>query len=191
MVIFHGQPEILAKNEMRRQAGFTFVGLMFAVAIAGIALAGTGALWQMESRREKEKELLFIGEEYRMAIGNYYDKSPSAAKQFPEKLEDLLQDKRFPNPTHHLRRLYRDPMTADGQWELILQEGRIMGVASRSPDKPIKIAGFAPVQDDFEGAVSYSEWRFISNGGLQQANANPGAKAGGAQSGAALPPPGM
>ena len=191
MVTFYGQPEKLAKIEIRRQAGFTFVGLMFAVAIAGIALAGTGALWQMESRREKEKELLFIGEEYRNATGSYYDKSPGAAKQFPSKLEDLLQDKRFPNPTHHLRRLYRDPMTADGQWELIRQEGRIMGVASRSPDKPIKIGGFAPVQDDFEGAVSYSEWRHMSKGGLQQANATPGAKAGGAQSGAALPPPGM
>lgn len=182
MVICHGQPEFLAKNEIGRQAGFTFLGLMFAVAIAGIALAGTGALWQMESRREKEKELLFIGEEYRRAIGSYYDKSPGAVKQFPNKLEDLLQDKRYPNPTHHLRRLYRDPMTADGEWELIRQEGRIMGVASRSSDKPIKVAGFAADQGDFEGAGSYTEWRFISSGGGQQANANAEAQAGGAPS---------
>jgi len=165
MVISHGQPEILAKNEMGREAGFTYLGLMFAIAIAGIALAGTGVLWQMESRREKEKELLFIGEQYRVAIGSYYGKSPGTVKQFPEKLEDLLQDKRFPNPTHHLRHLYRDPMTADGQWELILQEGRIMGVASRSQEKPIKVAGFSAEQSEFEGAVSYTEWRFISNGG--------------------------
>ena len=182
MVISHGQPEILAKIEMRGQAGFTFLGLMFAVAIAGIALAGTGALWQMESRREKEKELLFIGEEYRNAIGSYYDKSPGGAKQFPSKLEDLLQDKRFPNPTHHLRRLYRDPMTADGQWELIRQEGRIMGVASRSLEKPIKVAGFSANQGDFESAASYTEWRFISSGGGQQANANAEAQAGGTPS---------
>jgi type II secretory pathway pseudopilin PulG len=182
MVNSHGQPEILAKNEMRRQAGFTFLSLMFAVAIAGIALAGTGALWQMESRREKEKELLFIGEEYRRAISSYYDKSPGGTKQFPNKLEDLLQDKRFPNPTHHLRRLYRDPMTADGEWGLIKQEGRIMGVASRSSDKPIKIAGFSVDQGDFEGAASYAEWRFISNGGGQQTNANASGQASGAQS---------
>jgi type II secretory pathway pseudopilin PulG len=181
MVISHGQPEILAKNEMSREGGFTFIGLMFAVAMAGIALAGTGALWQMESRREKEKDLLFIGEEYRRAIGNYYDKSPGATKQFPDKLEDLLQDKRFPNPTRHLRRLYRDPMMPDGEWELIRQQGRIMGVASRSPDKPIKVADFSAEQNDFEGAVSYTEWRFISNGGGQQANANPGGQVGGSQ----------
>lgn len=178
MVISHGQPELLAKNKMGREAGFTFLGLMFAVAIAGIALAGTGALWHMESRREKEKELLFIGEEYREAISSYYSKSPGEAKQFPEKLDDLLQDKRFPNPTRHLRRLYREPMTSDGEWELIRQEGRIIGVASRSPEEPIKIAGFGPGQNEFEGAVSYTEWRFISNGGVQSTNATPGPNTG-------------
>ncbi|MBU1363610.1 MAG: type II secretion system GspH family protein [Gammaproteobacteria bacterium] len=164
MVRSYGQPEKTAKNEMGRQGGFTFLGLMFAVAIAGIALAGTGALWQLESRREKEKELLFIGEEYRHAIGSYYEKSPGAVKQFPEKLADLLHDRRFPNPTHHLRRLYRDPMTVDGEWELIRQQGRIIGVASRSSDKPIKIAGFTAEQEGFDSAASYADWYFIHNG---------------------------
>jgi len=69
-----------------RQAGFTFIGLLFMVALAGIAIAGTGILWHMEGRREKEVELLFIGEEYRNAIGNYHDKSPGEAKLYPEKL---------------------------------------------------------------------------------------------------------
>ncbi len=147
-----------------RQAGITFLFVLFSMAIAGIALAGTGVLWQLESRREKEKELLFIGEEYRSAIDRYYDKTPGEAKQYPEKLEDLLQDKRFTIPVHHLRRLYRDPMTPDGEWELIKQQGRIIGVASKSRDEPIKIAGFAAGQEEFEGAESYSKWRFIGNG---------------------------
>ena len=147
-----------------RQAGITFLVVLFSMAIAGIALAGTGVLWQLESRREKEKELLFIGEEYRRAIDRYYDKTPGEAKQYPEKLEDLLQDKRFTIPVHHLRRLYRDPMTPDGEWELIKQQGRITGVASKSRNEPIKIAGFAAGQEEFEGAESYSKWRFISNG---------------------------
>lgn len=151
-------------SETGRQAGFTYLGLMFAIAIAGIGLAGTGVLWQMESRREKEKELLFIGEEYRRAIGSYYEKTPGGDKQYPEKLADLLQDKRFPNPVRHLRRLYREPMMADGEWELIRQQGRILGVASRSLDKPIKIAGFAPGQEGFEGAEKYAEWRFLGSG---------------------------
>ena len=159
-----------------RQTGITFLGLLFALAITSIALAGTGVLWHMESRREKEKELLFIGEEYRNAIGSYYDKTPGEAKQYPEKLQDLLQDKRFPTPVHHLRKLYRDPMTPDGDWDLIRQQGRITGVASKSSDKPIKIAGFPAAQQEFEGAGSYAEWRFVSSGNTTtppQANPNP------------------
>lgn len=148
-----------------RQGGFTYIGLLFAVALAGIALAGTGVLWHMESRREKEKELLFVGEEYRRAIASYYDKSPGGEKQYPEKLEDLLLDKRFPNPVRHLRRLYRDPMLLADEWELLRQQGRIFGIASKSREKPIKIAGFSAEQDGFEGAQSYAEWRFIHGGG--------------------------
>jgi type II secretory pathway pseudopilin PulG len=164
MVKCYGRRLFSGKNEIFRQAGFTYLGLLFAVALAGIALAGTGVLWQLESRREKEKELLFIGEQYRQAITSYYDRSPGSIKQYPAKLDELLEDKRFPKPLRHLRRLYRDPMTADGDWELILQQERIAGVASRSPEKPVKIAGFTVDQQDFEGAERYADWRFVSNG---------------------------
>jgi hypothetical protein len=39
--------------------------------------------------------------------------------------------------------------------------GGIMGVYSRSNDKPIKTAGFAEEDRSFEGALHYSQWRFI------------------------------
>lgn len=159
-----GQPDFSGKNFDRGQGGYTYLGLLFAVALAGIALAGTGSLWELESRREKEKELLFIGEEYRQAIGSYFDRTPGADKQYPGKLDDLLQDKRFPMPVHHLRRLYRDPMTPDGSWELIRSQGKIIGVASKSSGKPVKIAGFSLLQEDFEGAESYAGWRFTHSG---------------------------
>ena len=163
MVKCYGFPVFPGKNE-NDQAGFTYLGLLFAVALAGIALAGTGVLWHLESRREKEKELLFIGEQYRQAIGSYYDKSPGGAKQYPERLDELLEDKRFPKPLRHLRRLYRDPMTADGEWALIRQQGRIVGVASRSAARPVKIAGFTIDQQDFEGTERYADWHFVSSG---------------------------
>ena len=170
-----GQPGFFGKNHDRGQGGYTFLGLLFAVAIAGIALAGTGSLWQLESRREKEKELLFIGEEFRQAIGSYFDKTPAADKQYPDKLDDLLLDKRFPMPVHHLRRLYRDPMMPDGSWELIRSQGKIIGVVSKSSGKPVKVAGFSPEQQDFEGADSYTEWRFTHSGGTS--NSAPGTEA--------------
>jgi type II secretory pathway pseudopilin PulG len=167
MVMRRAPAQIPAGVGRRRfSAGFSYVMLLFAVAIASIALAGTGALWQMESRREKEQELLFVGEQYRAAINSYYAKTPGGDKQYPAKLEDMLLDKRFPNPVVHLRRLYRDPMMADGQWELIRLQGQIIGVASRSIDKPIKVAGFTPEQEGFEGAEKYSAWRFVIKGAV-------------------------
>lgn len=153
----------------RRQGGVSYLGLLFAVALAGIGLAGTGALWSLESRREKEKELLFIGEEYRRAIASYYDKGPNGVREYPEKLENLLRDTRFPMPVHHLRRLYRDPLTNSPDWELIRLQGRISGVASRADGKPVKTAGFAARQEGFEGAASYRDWRFTHDPGAAAA----------------------
>lgn len=150
------------------EAGFTYLGLLFAVALAGIALAGTGSLWSLESRRQKEQELLFIGEQYRAAIGRYYDQAPNGAHVYPERLEDLLQDPRFPVPVRHLRRLYRDPMSNAHDWDLIRAGGRITGIASNARDKPVKVAGFAGNQEDFASAKTYNDWHFVHGGGTAE-----------------------
>ena len=145
--------------------GFTFIGLLIAIAVLGIALAGTGVVWHLEARRDKEQELLFAGEQIRAAIDRYRDASPGAEKQYPERLEDLLQDRRFPMPVRHLRRLYRDPMSAEGAWGLIREQGRIIGVVSEAEGRPLKVAGFSPTQKEFEGAGSYAGWRFVARPG--------------------------
>lgn len=157
----------------QRQSGVTFLTLLLALAIAGVALAGAGVVWQMESRRENEKELLFRGEAYRRAIDSYYEQTPGEPKQYPQRLDELLQDQRYPMPVRHLRRLYREPMAPDGEWQLIVQRGRIVGVASKSRATPIKIAGFAAAQQHFEGAGSYAEWRFVSAGAAPHPDGQP------------------
>ena len=148
----------------KRQDGVTYLAVLFAVALGSLALAGTGALWQMEARRDKEKELLFIGEEYRRAIASYYDQSPGDP-QYPPRLADLVGDPRFPMPVRHLRRLYADPMSTDGQWEVIRRDGRIVGIASRSTQAPIKIGDFPAEQAEFAGASHYADWQFLHKGG--------------------------
>lgn len=148
----------------KRQDGVTYLAVLFAVALGSIALAGTGALWQMEARRDKEKQLLFIGEEYRRAIASYYDQSPGNP-QYPPRLADLLGDPRFPMPVRHLRRLYADPMSADGQWEVIRRDERIVGIASRSTQAPIKVGDFPVEQAEFAGATRYADWQFVYKGG--------------------------
>src|SRR5581483_4495323 len=142
-------------------AGFTYLGLLFFVALIGIALAATGVVWHTESKRQRERELLFVGDQFRRAIGNYYERSPGGANSFPQSLDDLLLDSRYPNTQRYLRRVYADPMTGKTQWGLVKGPGDgIVGVYSLSEDKPLKTAGFKDVDADFEGKEKYSDWKF-------------------------------
>ena len=60
----------MASRRNNRERGFTYLWVMFTVAITGVLLAGAGQLWRTETQREKEKELMFIGEQFRLAIGS-------------------------------------------------------------------------------------------------------------------------
>lgn len=96
--------------------GFVYLWALFAVALAGIVMAGTGQVWQAKSQREKEVELLYVGEEFRKAIMSYYN---TGTKQYPESLEDLLQDKRTPAIKRHLRKIYTDPVMNTTEWGIV------------------------------------------------------------------------
>jgi type II secretory pathway pseudopilin PulG len=141
-----------------RDAGFTYIGLLFAIAIIGITLATVGVVWSTQIRREKEVQLLFTGDEIRDAIGRYFRNGG----QYPQELTDLVEDKRSPAVRRYLRRIYTDPMTNNADWQLLIAaQGGIMGVASSSHDKPIKVAGFDLVDASFEKAECYCEWKFV------------------------------
>lgn len=153
---------VFIQSGRKEQRGVTYLALLFAIAIAGIALATLGESWGQSSRREKELELLFIGGQYRRAITLYYEHSPGGAKSYPRKLDDLLADTRFNPPQHYLRKIYRDPMTNQLQWgfEPSLVGGGIMGVYSLSDVRPLKQSGFGYLDRTFEGAAHYSDWKF-------------------------------
>ncbi|HEV8260046.1 MAG TPA: type II secretion system protein [Burkholderiales bacterium] len=144
---------------MRREFGFTYLTVLFIVAIMGAGLSLTGELWHTAAIREKEAELLFTGNQYREAIERYYLAGP---QQYPRALEDLIKDPRKPGTVRHLRRLYQDPMGDSGKWGLVdAPEGGIMGVHSISDGKPIKSTGFGPLDAGFERVAKYSDWKFI------------------------------
>jgi len=145
----------------RRQRGYTYIGLLMFIAISGIALAAIGPVWHTEAQREREKELLFAGEQYAQAIGSYYESTPGGIRQYPASLHDLLQDRRFPGIKRHLRQLYRDPMTGGYGWGLVREQGAIVGVHSLSQARPLKQAGFAGQFAGFADAERYQGWRFI------------------------------
>jgi type II secretory pathway pseudopilin PulG len=144
------------------QQGFTFVGILIIVGISGIALSVVGEIWHQSAQREKEKELLFIGNQYRLAIVSYYDSTPGGVKQYPQKLEDLLLDKRLPVTKRHLRRLYQDPISK-APLALIKQGEAIVGVHSISTLKPIKRTGFPERYVSFAEASAYDEWKFVAS----------------------------
>ncbi len=146
-----------------RPRGFTYIGLLLAVALAGVALAAAGTLWSTETQREREADLLFAGDQYRRAITAYYETVPAGqARRFPQTLEDLLQDKRWPTNRRHLRRLYVDPITGTREWGIVRGPGEtITGVYSLSTAKPLKRANFPKDYQQFTDAKAYSEWRFL------------------------------
>src|SRR6266496_2554939 len=140
------------------QRGFTYLGLLIIIAVMGAGLAAFGELFSHAAQREKERELLFIGNQFRGAIASYYNKSPGA-KLYPRKLEDLLEDKRFPMPQHHLRRVYGDPMTGKAEWGMVeAPGGGFMGVYSLSEETPVKSGNFSVADQAFEGAEHYTKW---------------------------------
>lgn len=138
------------------------MGLLFAVAMAGVALAATGTLWSTQRQRDREQELLFVGNQIRQAIGSYYEHSPGMVKHYPAKLNDLLKDNRFINVQSHLRRRYVDPLTGSPEWGLVAApEGGVMGVYSLATGTPVKQAKFAERDAEFEGKTRYSDWKFV------------------------------
>jgi type II secretory pathway pseudopilin PulG len=142
--------------------GFTYIGLLIFIALMGIALAGTGMVWHTQVRRDKERELLFVGDQFRRAISQYYERSPGGDKRFPQSLDDLLLDKRYPATQRYLRRVYPDPITGKAVWGFVKgPEGRIVGVYSLSEDAPFKRASFPANYEAFEGKEHYREWRFV------------------------------
>jgi type II secretory pathway pseudopilin PulG len=151
----HGKPSL------DRVSGFILIGLLLLIMMSGIALAQAGVKWRDAVQREREQELIRIGEAYRLAIGRYYNQTPSVIKEYPPDLEALLSDNRFPTPRKHIRKLYADPITQRDGWGIMeAPSGGVMGVYSLSDKPPFKITGFRPHLRHLNNKKYYGEWYF-------------------------------
>lgn len=111
-----------------------------------------------EVKRDREAELIFRGEAIARGIKLYRAKTGN----FPTQLEELPKQK-----PRILRKLYKDPMTASGEWDLVtaVQAGAsgekkglpIAGVRSRSTDNSLII---------YRGKTLYSDWIFSATDDL-------------------------
>lgn len=141
--------------------GFALLALLIVVAVMGAGLGAVGTIWHEVQQRDKERDLLFVGERYRRAIQQYYESS-IGEKKYPPTLEALLLDPRQPGIRRYLRRPYRDPLKGSDNWGLVMApQGGIMGIYSLSKDLPIKQANFPASLVGFENRPSYEDWKFV------------------------------
>lgn len=144
------------------QQGFSYVIVMFMVAV--LAIASVRALEHARTAewRDKEVQLLWTGMAYRNAIAAYYGTGSAGSNRYPSQLEDLLYVGTMSNPIRPLRKRYRDPITGSLEWGTIRnKDGGIIGVFSLSQRAPLKQGGFAPELAAFAVARHYSDWKFV------------------------------
>jgi type II secretory pathway pseudopilin PulG len=98
-----------------KKQGYMLIMLMVVVLVLSIGLMVAMPVWQSQIQREKEEELIFRGKQYMEAIRLYQLKNPGS---FPKDFEELIKEK-------YLRRLFKDPMTKNGEWNIILATGGI------------------------------------------------------------------
>ena len=163
----------------RRQGGATYFALLLAVAVTGLGLGAGASMLANSMRRDKEADLMFAGDQIRRALENYHALNAAGQYPFPRDLDALLKDPYQPGLVRHLRRIYPDPMSDSGKWELIIGQGNgIIGVRSSSAAAPLKREGFPKLYERFKAARSYADWRFIAAGGVPAQPVDP--QAGGA-----------
>lgn len=134
------------------QLGVTYIGLLLAIVLIGIATAALTPMWSTTVQRDKEEELLFRLGEFRRAIASYRQDHG----RYPAKLKDLLEDRTQLQLRRYLRRIYPDPMTGEADWKLeflVDKSGVIAGIRdlhSRSQKE-----GFRNIPDK---GNRYSDW---------------------------------
>lgn len=141
--------------------GMALMGLVVMLALAALALVQFSESAATTRQREREAQLLWVGQQYSAALESYYRSSPGPVKHLPVSLEELVRDSRFPNPVRHLRRIYPDPLQPEVPWGVVKRGSQIVGVYSQSDGVPLRRTGFAPGLESFEGAAQYSAWRFL------------------------------
>lgn len=149
-----------------RQRGIAYLWMLFLVFLLALGLGKSLEVYSTMQQREKEADLLHIGGLYRNAIKAYYLSSPGSVRKYPERLEDLLRDPRYPVPRRYLRQLYPDPMTGKAFVVVPAPEGGVGGVRSASGKHPWRstAVGGGNVVLVLNGDGSYRDWLFVYQG---------------------------
>jgi type II secretory pathway pseudopilin PulG len=114
-------------SRARAQAGYAMAALLVMMSIMAIMMSVAMPIWKTVVKREREEELIWRGNQYVRAINLFRRKY---ANTYPPNI-DILLNERF------LRRKYADPMTKDGEFQLIYAAQQ----ASQTPGPPGAVGG--------------------------------------------------
>ena len=144
-----------------KQTGLAYLAVLFLVAAIALSMAVVTQNQDTQLKREKEQDWLYVGKQYERAIASYYQLSPNGLKALPNNVDDLLTDKRFVAPVHHLRKAYLDPLT-NQQWvQLMNEDNQLTGVVSTLPQAILSSTIASTFQANQTGTIArYSDVRF-------------------------------
>lgn len=115
-----------------QQTGVAYLAVLFLVVTIAVSILTITQHEETLIRREKERDWLFIGQQYQQAITQYYKQSPNGLSELPMTLDDMTLDRRYTELKRYLRRVYKDPLTGENWIEVRDPEGRLKGVRSSS-----------------------------------------------------------
>jgi type II secretory pathway pseudopilin PulG len=142
------------------QRGFTLLAVLVAMVFLALASQQVMTVLAQQAQRDREAQLIWVGESFRQAIGSYYEESPGTAKRWPRELSDLIEDRRFVTLRRHIRKIYVDPIARSNEWGIIrASDGGVQGIYSLS-DLP-SIRALSPDGQVFASGSSYRDWRFV------------------------------
>ena len=105
-----------AGQAQNRESGYAMAALLVAIAVLAIAMTVAMPAWRQAGQREKEEELIFRGRQYVRAIQLYQRKY---AATYPADVDILVKQK-------FLRKKYKDPMVADGEFDNVAEQAFFM-----------------------------------------------------------------
>jgi hypothetical protein len=154
------------------EAGYILLIVMMMATLLLISLAAAAPSIYVEGQREKEKELIFRGEQYARAIMMFHEQF----KRYPSSIKELLHT----NNLSFLRKAYPDPMTRSGEWRFIhatangvILDSKILKPPGQQKNKPLGD------NSNSEGSQSTSTSSTTDQPAAQSGSQNNGFKMGG------------
>jgi type II secretory pathway pseudopilin PulG len=154
--------------------------LLVSLAVMSVLMSAVLPAWRHQAKREKEAELVFRGEQYVRAIRLWEAKMGPGSR--PPTFDIMVQQK-------FLRKKYKDPMTADGEFQPLFAGVNLPQAGGRGPTpqpggrgptpQPISppqgaigqmggagILGVASKSKEasiriYRGGAHYNEWQFV------------------------------